>query len=772
MKINEIRALRGPNYYSNSPVILMELDIGELEHKPTNLVPNFKDNIMEMLPTLYEHTCSLGVLGGFLKRIELGTWAAHVVEHVALELQCLIGQKTTFGKATSTEIEGVYNVVYRYEIEEVGIRAGEIAVKLVRNLFDGKTTDIEPILIELNDIANSSKLGPSTKAIVDEASRRDIPHIRLNDASYVQLGHGKYQRKIEATLMDNTSALGVSIAGDKKRTKYILEENGIPVPQGRSVSNLEEALEVVPEIGYPIVVKPLSGNHGRGVTTNITTELELAEALEEAIKISSTAVVEKFIRGHDFRIMVIDGKFQAAALREPAAVVGNGMYTIGKLIEVTNSDPKRGDGHENILTKISIDHETLRILELQDLTLDSILDNGQKLYLKSTANLSTGGTATDVTDIIHPHNHLMAERISKLIGLNVIGIDLIAENIEEPAEFGKARVVEVNAGPGFRMHLHPSIGKPRNIAKPVVDMLFPEGASHSVPICAITGTNGKTTTTRLISHILSQNGKKVGMTSSDGVFIDNVKILKGDYSGPDGAKTVLKDPSIDHGVFEVARGGIIRRGLGFDSCDIGILLNVTSDHLGFGGIDTLEELARLKSTVPEAVKASGYAILNADDPLVLMRADKIKGKLILFSKDINNPKLLENLEKGNMNISVINGNVVLQRPGGITYVENINDIPITFEGKATFNIDNVLAAVGATFLLGIDVKDIRVGLNTFNPSISQSPGRMNIIDIGDYKVVIDYCHNVGSVHASGNFLRSLMPGRKIRAASGVGNRRT
>lgn len=510
MKINEIRALRGPNYYSNSPVILMELDIGELEHKPTNLVPNFKDNIMEMLPTLYEHTCSLGVLGGFLKRIELGTWAAHVVEHVALELQCLIGQKTTFGKATSMEIEGVYNVVYRYEIEEVGIRAGEIAVKLVRNLFDGKTTDIEPILIELNDIANSSKLGPSTKAIVDEASRRDIPHIRLNDASYVQLGHGKYQRKIEATLMDNTSALGVSIAGDKKRTKYILEENGIPVPQGRSVSNLEEALEVVAEIGYPIVVKPLSGNHGRGVTTNITTELELAEALEEAIKISSTAVVEKFIRGHDFRIMVIDGKFQAAALREPAAVVGNGMYTIGKLIEVTNSDPKRGDGHENILTKISIDHETLRILELQDLTLDSILDNGQKLYLKSTANLSTGGTATDVTDIIHPHNRLMAERISKLIGLNVIGIDLIAENIEEPAEFGKARVVEVNAGPGFRMHLHPSIGKPRNIAKPVVDMLFPEGASHSVPICAITGTNGKTTTTRLISHILSQNGKKGG----------------------------------------------------------------------------------------------------------------------------------------------------------------------------------------------------------------------------------------------------------------------
>lgn len=572
--------------------------------------------------------------------------------------------------------------------------------------------------------------------------------------------------------MDNTSSLGVEIAADKERTKEILGSNGIPVPKGRAVRGYEDALKAVSEIGYPVVVKPLNGNHGRGISVNIKNDEELKIALELSNKVSSTAVVENYIKGHDFRLLVIDGKLQAAALREPAYVIGNGKETIKELIDIVNEDPNRGDGHEKVLTKVKIDEETTRILENQNLSLDTVLDDGKKVYVKSTANISSGGTAVDVTHNVHPINQLMAERISRLIGLNVIGIDLMAETLEQPLEQGKSGVVEVNAGPGFRMHLHPSGGTPRNIAVPIVDMLFPEGVKHSVPICAVTGTNGKTTTTRLISHILGYSGYTVGMTSTDAVTVDNVPILKGDYSGPGGAMAVMKDATVDHAVLEVARGGIIRRGLGFNKCDVGVLLNISSDHLGFGGIDTLEELARLKSTVTESVKKDGYAVFNADDSLVLDCVKKTKGKPILFSMDINNPALVKNLKNGNVNVTILENTVIVQQNGGITNVADIYEIPITFEGQAKFNIENVLAAVGACFALGVSEDQIRSGLISFSPSIGQSPGRMNVIDIGDFKVLIDYGHNIGAIHATGEFIQKLMPGKKIRMAAGVGNRRT
>jgi len=556
------------------------------------MVHGFKENMEKMMPSLYEHKCSPGREGGFFERLIRGTWAGHVVEHVALELQCLAGHEVAFGKTFTMDETGIYNLVYRYLDEKTGLRAGEMAVDIVEKCFEGKITNVEPLIIELKKIAESSLLGPSTQSIVDEATRRGISHIRLNEESYVQLGQGKYQRRIQATMMDNTSALGVEIADDKESTKKLLSSMGIPVPEGLAVQTAEEALESAKEIGFPVVVKPLIGNHGRGISVNITNDKELLTAYRIASDIYETTLVEKYLSGFDYRILVIDGKFVAAALREPAYVVGNGIDTIRKLIQEVNKDPERGIGHEKNLTQVTIDYMTERILEIQKLTLESILADGEKIYIKSTANLSAGGTALDVTENVHPLNQLMAERISQIVGLNVIGIDIIADSLEKPLQKDFSGVVEVNAAPGFRMHLNPTKGTSRNIASHVVDMLFPPGDAHSVPIVAVTGTNGKTTTTRLISHILGLNGSFVGMTSTDAVIIDNIPILKGDYSGPEGAKKVMMDSTIDHAVLEVARGGIVRRGLGFIESDVGVLFNITSDHLGEGGINTLEELTR------------------------------------------------------------------------------------------------------------------------------------------------------------------------------------
>lgn len=475
-----MRALRGPNYYSKHPVIFMKLDIQELEIRPTDSVPNFKENLNAMIPSLYEHTCSPGIIGGFYERLVRGTWAGHVVEHVAIELQCLIGHEVTFGKTFSTDEYGVYNVVYRYLDESTGLRAGEMAVDIIGKLFNGIISAVEPFICKLRETSEWSMLGPSTQSIVDEASKRGIPHIRLNQDSYVQLGLGVYQRKIQATMMDNTSALGVEIADDKLRTKNLLSSIGIPISEGLAVRNLDEALEAAQTIGYPVVVKPLSGNHGRGITTNINYPHEIKIAFEKAEEVCGTCIVEKYLEGHDFRMLVIDGKFVAAAMREPAFIIGNGRDTIDDLINELNKDPERGTGHEKNLTKVKFDYTTKRLLENKNLTLSSILEDGKKLYIKSTANISAGGTARDVTDMVHPLNILMAERISRIIGLNVMGIDIVAKSIEQPLKSGRDGVLEVNAAPGFRMHLNPSEGKKRNIASNIIDMLFPPGSKHSI----------------------------------------------------------------------------------------------------------------------------------------------------------------------------------------------------------------------------------------------------------------------------------------------------
>ena len=771
MKILETRALRGPNLYSLWPVIFMKLDIGNLEEQPSDQVPGFRTMLEEMMPSLYEHTCSPNRPGGFFERIERGTWAAHVVEHIAIELQGLADNEVSFGKSFSSEEDTVYNIVYSYIDENVGLKAGQFAVEITEKLYQGEATEVKPLVYQLKKIRDASLLGPSTEAIVREAKQRGIPHIRLNEYSYVQLGHGLYQRRIQATLMDSTSALGVEIADDKEYTKKILAEMGIPVPEGIAVRDYAEASSASDQLGYPVVVKPLVGNHGQGISIDIQNEEELEAAYQMAEKICADVLIEKLLVGLDFRILVINGKFVAAARREPAFVIGDGSSTVQELIVEVNNDPKRGVGHEKNLTRITIDAMTERILAGKDLSLEAVLPAGEKLYIKSTANLSTGGTAVNVTETVHPLVKLMAERIARIIGLDVIGIDIVAPTLQEPLQKNIGGVVEVNAAPGFRMHLDPTEGQPINVGVPVVDMLFPPGIYQPVPIVAVTGTNGKTTTVRLIAHILGLSGSTVGMTSTDAVVIDNIPVLEGDFSGPAGARAVLTDATIDHAVLEVARGGILRRGLGYSRADVGVLLNVSSDHLGEGEIDTLEDLARLKSTVIEAVKSNGYAVINADDPLVLACQKNTRANPVLFSINPENPALQDNLDKGNMNIIYQNGNIVIKKEGWESVVASAAEIPITFGGKAIFNIKNVLAAVAAVSALGLNARQIRAGLVSFSASLGQSPGRMNIIEIDDFKVVIDYGHNIGAIKATGDFINSLSTGRIIRMASGTGNRR-
>lgn len=771
MKILEMRAIRGANYYSRSPVIFIKLDLEELEKSPTDQIPGFRENLHRILPTMQEHTCSPGYPGGFYERLDQGTWAGHVVEHIAIELQNLIGHKVSFGKTYTMPKAGIYELVYRYLDEGAGLRAGEMAFEITKALFKGNLTEIPPLLEELKEVEAKGRFGPSTQSIVEEARRRGISHYRLNEDSYVQLGQGKYQRRIQATMMDSTSALGVEIADDKERTKELLFTRGIPVPEGRSVRSLEEALETAGSIGYPVVVKPLIGNHGRGVSVNVRNEQELAEAYDIAGRQHCTVLVEKYLQGFDFRVLVIDGQFTAAALREPANVVGNGQDTIESLISKVNEDPDRGEGHEKNLTMIHIDESLQAKLNAQGLHLETVLPEGKKVYVKATANLSTGGTAMDVTDKVHPFNRRMMERVSRIIGLNVIGIDIVADTLELPLEQGFSGIVEVNAAPGFRMHLNPSKGEKRNISEKIVDMLFPGSTKHSIPIIAVTGTNGKTTTAKLIAHVLSSTGRTVGLATTDGVMIDGSNILRGDYSGPEGAHQVMLDSSVDHAVLEVARGGILRRGLGYETCDTGIFLNVSSDHLGEGSIETLEELARLKSTVTESVKPGGYSIMNADDDLVMDWKEKAGGRVILFSMDLENPRLSENLENGSINITVKNGQIILQKKGRTATVASVEEVPLTFEGRAAFNIENILAAVGALVSSGLNEKEIRAGLMSFQANAEFTPGRMNIMEMDGFKAIVDYGHNVGAVRATSQFIQELMPGRKIRMASGVGNRR-
>lgn len=773
MNILETRVLKGPNVWSvrRPNLIVMKLDIGRYEDIPTNKIPGFYENLVKMIPSVKSHFCSEEFEGGFLKRVKEGTWLGHVIEHVALELQSLAGMDCGFGRTRSAETPGIYYVVFAYQNEYAGKLAGKSAVKLVEDLTKGIVGDIKPIVADLKDIYEEERLGPSTESLIAEATKRNIPYIRLNEGSRVQFGYGVNQRKMQASISDSTSVLGVDIACNKDETKNILANAGIPVPQGVVVKNERELKEAVEELGYPVVIKPLDGNHGRCVTTNIRTYEQALEAFDQASGVSKDVIVEKFITGSDFRFLVINYKLVAVALRSPASVTGDGVSTIAQLIEKANEDPRRGNGHSNVLTKIVVDDDTTSILKEKGLSLVSVLPHKETLALKRTANISTGGTSTDVTDHVHPDNIFLAERVAKVIGLDICGFDVIAPNVSESLYDNGGAVIEVNAAPGLRMHLAPTYGVARNVAEPIFDMLFPDEAESRIPIVAVSGTNGKTTTTRLISHMARVSGYVPGFTTTEGIYINDRLVDKGDCTGYHSARFILKDPSVDFAVLECARGGILKNGLGFNTCDVGIVTNISEDHLGLSEINTLEDMAHVKSVVVETVHENGYAILNADDDLVYEMRHHVKSRIALFSMDPQNPRILEHSINGGVSAVVEDGFFVIRKGAIKKRICHVKEVPLTMNGRAVFMIQNVLPAMLSAYVSKFKLEDIRLGLQTFVPSPQTTPGRLNIFDFQKFKVMVDYTHNPAGMEALNVFLENTECDYKVGIITGIGDRR-
>jgi|TARA_B110000091_G_scaffold214556_1_gene269040 cyanophycin synthetase len=776
MEIRSINAMRGPNYWSvrRHKLIVMVLDLQEMEELPSNKIDGFPERLKKMFPTMYSHRCSEGCEGGFFMRVDDGTWMGHIIEHIALEIQTLAGMDTGFGRTRGYGEEGVYNVVFSYMEESVGRFAAKAAVRICEALIAGEDYDMSEDIQEMRELRESDRLGPSTGSIIAEAEARGIPWIRLNKYSLCQLGYGANQKRIQATVTSETSSIGVEIACDKEDTKYLLERAEVEVPKGdiiRKERSLEEACNYV---GYPLVIKPVDGNHGRGITVDIQNLDDALVGFRHAKESSRSGaiIVEKFITGEDYRLLVINNQLVAGAIRTPANVIGDGKATIQELIDKVNSDPRRGFGHENVLTKITTNELTQNIIKDAGYTLDSVISKGERLILKDTANLSTGGTAEDITDIIHPANVSMAERISKIIDLDICGIDIMTTDISKPLSETGGAVLEVNAGPGFRMHLSPTTGLPRNVAAPVIDKLFPiKGETGRIPIIATSGTNGKTTTTRLIAHIAKMNGYRVGYTTSDGVYIQNRLLMTGDCTGPASAEFVLKDPTVNLAVLECARGGLLRAGLGFKKCDIAVVTNVSADHLGLKGINTIEQLAKVKAVVPETVLPDGYAILNADDDLVYDMRRNVDCNVALFSMDENNPRVKALQRLHGITAVYENGWVTICRGEWKMRLMKAENIPLTYGGKAKFMIQNVLAAVLAAHVQGISIEDMKAGLETFIPSASQTPGRLNLFEFENFSILLDYAHNPAGMRALKTFTDELDATVKVGIIAGIGDRR-
>lgn len=805
LHITETRVYRGPNIWSYGPAIHLVVDLGSLEEYPSDTLPGFTETLLEWLPGVGEHSCSRGRVGGFAERLREGTWLGHVAEHIALQLQSEVGHDTRRGKTRSTGQPGQYHVVYGYQDEEVALAAGKLAVRIVNALVARSAaqlaslapeqeadapavaldeaapaedvTAVSPTVgtfdfaTEFEDFlvaAERSAFGPSTQALVDEAVSRDIPWMRLNSASLVQLGQGRYAQRIRATMTSQTSALGVDIASDKDITSKLLAAAGLPVPQSESVRTLRGALRAARWIGYPVVIKPMDGNHGRGVILDINDDAAL-EAGYDAAKAESRSgwlQVESFITGRDYRFLVVGGKMVAVAERVPAHIVGDGVHTVAELVELTNADPRRGVGHEKVLTRIRFDQAAIDLVAAQGLGPQDVPDSGRLVKLTLTANMSTGGISIDRTFEAHPDNVEIAEEAARVVGLDVAGIDFISTDIGQPVRESGGAICEVNAAPGFRMHTHPTEGEPQYVAKPVVDLLFPPGAPSRVPIIAVTGTNGKTTTARMIAHIFKGMGRKVGMTSTDGVVIDERLVIRSDASGPKSARMVLQNPRVDTAVLEVARGGILREGLGYDRNDVAVVLNVASDHLGLRGINTLEDLADVKSVVVEAVPRDGTAVLNADDPHVAAMARNCNGEILWFTTAAEGSETAAMVERhcrrGGSALVLARtprGEAIVLRQGQRAMQLSFTHLlPATFGGRARFNVVNAMAAAGACFASGAHLHDIRAGLRTFTTNYHLAPGRLNQIDVNGINVFVDYAHNPAGLRALGDFIASYADG--------------
>lgn len=771
MQIRSTRVYHGPNLWAFKPLVHMVVDLGDLERAPSDELDGFTDALLALMPTLWEHKCSVGTRGGLVQRLRTGTWMGHIAEHVAIELQTLAGNPVKFGKTRATDEPGVYNMVYEFVEENVGIAAGKLAVELVGTLAEGRPFDLTPHLAELATMVEDLAYGPSTQAILDEAKTRRIPIIRLNDANLVQLGYGRWQQRIQATTTSLTRMISVDIACDKNLTKALLADIGIPVPRGVVVRTLEDALAEVEDVGWPVVVKPLDVSHGRGISLDVRSPEALVKAFTRASSYTRDVIIEQLVRGRDYRVLVVDGNVVAVAERVPAHVVGNGADSVSRLVETLNADPRRGVGHEKVLTRVKIDDETMRLLDEQGLSLEAVPAEGRRVMLKATANISTGGTAIDRTDEATFENLELAQRAARAVGLDVAGIDIICDDISTPIVDSGGAVIEINAAPGFRMHVSPSEGKPRDVAGPVVDMLFPPGTPFRVPILSITGTNGKTTTSRMCAHILKMAGHKVGLTTTDGIYIDGSPVRFGDMTGPWSARMVLKDPSIDVAVLETARGGMLRSGLGFDRCDVGAVLNISDDHLGMGGIHTLDELANVKSLVVDVVLPNGWCVLNAEDARCLQMTERCDGKVALFSFDPANEAYRRHVEADGHGAALEHQTIVLNDGRKRIPVVSTVDVPATYGGTSSANIKNALAASLICHHAGVSVEDIRQGLKTFDASFHLTPGRMNLVDVRSFRVLLDYAHNIAAFEEMEKFVKAVYKHRSIGVVSGPGDRK-
>jgi len=788
MKIVSTNVYVGPNIFAHFPVIRHVLDLGELEAWPTRrLGDEFIDKLLDHLPGLHEHGCSYREPGGFVRRMreDEGTWLGHVMEHVAIELQNTAGSAVTYGRTRSIDGQpGFYNMVFEYLDAEVGREASQLALSLLHSMLPGEIRpedapgddwEFSSSLDEFIRYAQRRAFGPSTASLVRAAEERDIPWIRLNRQSLVQFGHGRYQQRIQATTTSRTGNIAVELASDKEETNTILRDLGLPVPKQRMVRSSSDAKRAAERIGYPVVIKPLAGNHGRGVSINLKTPDEVEVAFEKSREHGRIAVVEGYIEGYDHRLLVVNGELVAAAKRMPGHVVGDGEHSVEQLVEFVNQDPRRGIGHEKVLTRLEFDEQAEHLLTGLGYDRSTVPAKDEIIFLRSTANLSTGGTAIDVTDTIHPDNREMAIRTIRAIGLDIGGVDFLTRDITESYREAGGGICEVNAGPGFRMHVAPSEGTPRDVAGPVLDMLFPEGSPSRIPIAAITGTNGKTTTSRMLAHILKMCGFTVGLTSTDGVYIDGQLSVPGDMTGPVSAKMILRDPSVDAAVMETARGGMLRGGLGYQKCNVAACLNVAADHLGLKGIDTLEQLAEIKR-VPIEI-AMDAAVLNADDVNCLQMADYTEAQTLCYvTMNPAHPLVKQHIRAGGQAFVLeqgMNGHM-------ITIYDNESHIPLlwthlipaTIEGRAMHNVQNAMFAAALAYNMDIGLEDIRHGLRTFDATFFQTPGRMNIYNEHPFKVILDYAHNPAAVQAMCNLVDRFEPeGRRIIVLSAPGDRR-
>jgi cyanophycin synthetase len=787
MRILERNVYVGPSLYARFPVIKVLLDLGTLEQWPTAKLGNpFIDALVHALPSLQEHGCSYREPGGLIRRMreDEGTWLGHVFEHVAIELQNIAGEDVSFGKTRSTDKPGVYTVIYEYAQRDEGIAAGELAIQLLCSLLPAELRPAEAIPADWDwatrrdeyiRYAQRRALGPSTASLVKAAEDRDIPWLRLNEQSLIQLGHGKFQQRIQATVTGRTSHIAVELAQDKEETNKILANCGLPVPRQELVRTANQAARAAERLGYPVVTKPYDGNHGRGISIGLRTPDEVRAGFAAAAEHSNSVIVETYLHGDDHRLLVINGELIAATRRTPGRVIGDGTHTIRELVDVVNRDPRRGVGHEKVMTRLELDAQADMMLARQNLTPDSVPDPEQIVLLRSTANLSTGGTATDVTDIIHPDNREMAVRAVTAIGLDVGGVDFLCPDIAESYKTVGGGICEVNAAPGFRMHVAPSEGTPRDAAGPVIDMLFPAGSPARVPIACITGTNGKTTTSRMLAHIAKMAGFTPGLTTTDGVYIDGQRTVEGDMTGPVATRMVLADARIDIAVLEIARGGLLRAGMGVPYANVGAVLNVQADHLGLKGIDTLEQLAEVKRIVVEI--ARDCAILNADDEnTIRMSAHTDAKHLCYVTLNPQHAVVREHVRAGGRACALeagVNGHMItLYDKGRHIPLLWTHLIPATLEGRAMHNVQNAMFAAALAFSLDMKLDAIRQGLRTFDSTFYQAPGRMNVYDEHPFKVIFDYAHNAHAVAAMTDLAARLgVSGRRIVVLAGPGDRR-